>query len=151
MTVRRWFTVLGAILVISLAGNFFLGGLIVGRGFGQGGGGAAWPLSAPALKVGIERVLRSLPDDDRKLMRAMFDQQRATIMQKFVAFRDARKAVGQALKAAPFDPAAFAAAYQTMQDRNRELQEAIHAVVKAAVPQLSEAGREAIAEGRWRQ
>jgi len=150
MTARRWFTVLGTVLVLSLAVNFFLGGLIVGRGFGQGGG-MAWALSAPGLKVGIERVLRTLPDDDRKLMRGMFDQQKDTIMQKFVAFRDARRAVGQALKAAPFDPDAFAAAYQTMQDRNRELQEAIHAVIKTAVPQLSVAGREAIAEGRWRQ
>jgi len=149
VTPRRWFTLLGAALVVSLAVNFFLGGLVVGRGVGQGGG-IAWA-AAPALRVGIERVLRALPDDDRKLMRSMFEDQRATIMQKLVAFREARKAVGQALKAEPFNPDAFAAAYQTMQDRNRDLQEAIHAVIKAAVPQLSPAGREAIAEGRWRQ
>jgi uncharacterized membrane protein len=150
MTPRRWFTVLGAAMVLSLAVNFFLGGLIVGRGVGQGGG-VAWALPAPGLKVGIERVLRTLPDDDRKLMRGILDEQKDAIMQKFVAFRDARRTVGQALKAAPFDPDAFAAAYQTMQDRNRELQEAIHAVIKKAVPQLSPAGREAIAEARWRQ
>ena len=149
MTPRRWFTVLGAALVLSLAVNFFLGGLVLGRGVGQGGG-MAWA-SAPALRVGIERVLRTLPDGDRKLMRGMFEDQRETIMQKLVAFREARRGVAQALKAVPFDPDAFAAAYQTMQDRNRDLQEAIHAVIKAAVPQLSPAGREAMAEGRWRQ
>jgi len=149
MTPRRWFTVLGAALVISLAVNFFLGGLVLGRGVGQGGG-MAWA-SAPALRVGIERVLRTLPDGDRKLMRGMFEEQKDPIMQKLVAFREARRGVAQALKAVPFDPAAFAAAYQTMQDRNRDLQEAIHAVIKAAVPQLSPAGREAMAEGRWRQ
>ena len=149
MTPRRWFTVLGAALVLSLAVNFFLGGLVVGRGVGQGGG-MAWT-AAPALRVGIERVLRTLPDDDRKLMRGMFEEQKGAIMQKLVAFREARKAVGQTLKAEPFNPDAFAAAYQTMQDRNRDLQEAIHAVIKAAVPRLSPAGREAIADGRWRQ
>jgi len=149
MTPRRWFTVLGAALVLSLAVNFFLGGLVLGRGVGQGGG-MAWA-SAPALRVGIERLLRTLPDGDRKLMRGMFEDQRETIMQKLVAFREARRGVAQALKAVPFDPDAFAAAYQTMQDRNRDLQEAIHAVIKAAVPQLSPAGREAMAEGRWRQ
>ena len=150
MTPRRWFTVLGAALVLSLAVNFFLGGLVVGRGVGQGGG-MAWALSAPALRVGIERVLRTLPDDDRKLMRGMFEEQKDPIMQKLVAFRESRRAVAQALKAEPFNPDAFAAAYQAMQDRNRDLQESIHAVIKAAVPQLSPAGRQAIAEGRWRQ
>lgn len=149
MTPRRWFTVLGAALVLSLAVNFFLGGLVLGRGVGQGGG-MAWA-SAPALRVGIERVLRTLPDGDRKLVRGMFEEQKDAIMQKLVAFREARRGVAQALKAVPFDPDAFAAAYQTMQDRNRDLQEAIHAVIKAAVPQLSPAGREAMAEGRWRQ
>ncbi|HTO85239.1 MAG TPA: periplasmic heavy metal sensor [Methylomirabilota bacterium] len=149
MTPRRWFTVLGAALVLSLAVNFFLGGLVLGRGVGQGGG-MAWA-SAPALRVGIERVLRTLPDGDRKLVRGMFEEQKDAIMQKLVAFREARRGVAQALKAVPFNPDAFAAAYQTMQDRNRDLQEAIHAVIKAAVPQLSPAGREAMAEGRWRQ
>jgi len=149
MTPRRWFTVLGAALVLSLAVNFFLGGLVLGRGVGQGGG-MAWA-SAPALRVGIERVLRTLPDGDRRLMRGMFEEQKDAIMQKLVAFREARRGVAQALKAVPFDPDAFAAAYQTMQERNRDLQEAIHAVIKAAVPQLSPAGREAMAEGRWRQ
>ena len=149
MTPRRWFTVLGAALVLSLAVNFFLGGLVLGRGVGQGGG-MAWA-SAPALRVGIERVLRTLPDGDRRLMRGMFEEQKDAIMQKLVAFREARRGVAQALKAVPFNPDAFAAAYQTMQDRNRDLQEAIHAVIKAAVPQLSPAGREAMAEGRWRQ
>ena len=149
MTPRRWFTVLGAALVLSLAVNFFLGGLVLGRGVGQGGG-MAWA-SAPALRVGIERVLRTLPDGDRKLVRGMFEEQKDAIMQKLVAFREARRGVAQALKAVPFDPDAFAAAYQTMQERNRDLQEAIHAVIKAAVPQLSPAGREAMAEGRWRQ
>jgi uncharacterized membrane protein len=148
MTAGRWITVLGTALILSLAVNFFLGGLIVGRGFGQGGG---WPPTAAGLKVGIERVLRTLPDGDRKLVHSMFEDQRGTIMQRFIAFRDARKAVGDALKLEPFDPAKFAVDYQAMQDRSQQLQEAIHDVIKAAVPQLSAAGRAAIAEGRWRQ
>jgi uncharacterized membrane protein len=81
----------------------------------------------------------------------MFEAQRADIKERLAALREARRAVGAALKAEPFDAAAFTRAYETMQARNQEVQTAIHGVVKAAVPQLSEEGRAAIAERRWRR
>lgn len=152
MTVRRWITVLGAALVVSLALNLFLGGIIVGHRVNQGGGGLLDGQATPAnLKLRMERVLSVLPENDAKLVRGLFDAQHADIMQRFRALQESRKAIGAALKAQPFDPAAFATAYETMQARSQELQAAIQGVIKAAIPQLSAEGRAAILERRWRQ
>jgi len=149
MSARRWITILGAALVVSLALNLFFGGVIVGHRFGPRGG-FDWQLTPAGLRLGMERVLRALPDNDAKLVRGLFEAQRADITQRFQALQDARKAVGAALKAEPFDPAAFTAAYEAMQARSQELQAAVHGVIKAAIPQLSAEGRAAIAERRWR-
>ena len=150
MSARRWFTVLGAALVVSLALNLFFFGVIAGHRL-SGRGGPAWQLTPDRLKVGIERVLRALPDNDAKIVRELFETQRPDITQRFLALQDARRAIGAALKAEPFDPAAFTAAYEAMQARSQELQAAIHGVIKAAIPQLSPEGRAVIVERRWRK
>ena len=152
MTARRWITVLAVALLLSLGLNLFLGGAMAGRMFGQrSGGGGALEMTPANLKIGIERVLRVLPVADATIMRGMFEAQRGDLRQRFVALQRARKAVGEALRAESFDPAAFAAAYETMQARSQEVQAAVHGVIKAAVPQLSAEGRLAIAERRWRK
>jgi uncharacterized membrane protein len=146
MTARRWISMLGAALVVSLALNLFFGGIIVGHRLGQRGD-TDWQRLPARLK--IERVLNALPENDAKVMRDLFEAQRADITQRFQALQSARRTIGAALKAAPFDPAAFATAYEAMQARSQDLQAAIHGVIKAAVPQLSAEGRAAILERRW--
>ena len=150
MTARRWFTVLGAALVVSLALNLFFFGVIAGHRLG-GRGGLDWQLTPDRLRVGIERVLLALPDNDAKIVRELFEAQRPDITQRFLALQDARRAIGAALKAEPFDPAAFTAAYEAMQARSQELQGSIHGVIKTAIPQLSPEGRAVIVERRWRK
>jgi uncharacterized membrane protein len=147
MTAPRWMTVLGAALVVSLALNVFFFGVIVGHRVGRGGPEEITPAG---MKLRLDRVLKVLPDDDAKVMRSLFEAQRGDIAERFRALQESRKAVGGTLKAEPFDPAAFTQAYETMQARSRELQDAIHAVIKAAIPQLSAEGRAAIRERRWR-
>ena len=152
MTARRWITVLGAALVISLALNLFLGGVIVGHRVGQGGGGLPNGAMNPAnLTKRMEQVFRVLPEADAKMMRGLFEAARPDITQRFQALQESRRAIGAALKAEPFDPAAFTAAYEAMQARSQELQAAVHGVIKAAIPQLSAGGRAVILERRWRQ
>jgi Spy/CpxP family protein refolding chaperone len=148
MTARRWISVLGAALVVSLALNLFFGGVIAGHRLGQRGD-AGWQQLPARLK--IERVLSALPENDAQVMRGLFEAQRADIIQRFQALQESRRAIGAALKAAPFDPAAFTAAYDAMQARAQELQAAIHGVIKAAIPQLSPEGRAVVAERRWRK
>lgn len=149
MNARRWITILGVALVVSLGLNLFLGGVIAGHRLGPRGD-FDWQLTPAKLRLGMERVLRALPENDAKVVRGLFEAQRPDIAQRFQALQDARKAVGAALKAEHFDPAAFTAAYEAMQARSQELQAAVHAVIKAAIPQLSAEGRAAIAERRWR-
>ena len=153
MTARRWITILGTALVVSLALNLFFGGVIVGRRVGQGGIGGLpdGPMNPANLKLRMERVFRALPEADANLMRSLFEAQRGDIAQRFQALQESRKAIGASLKAEPFDAAAFTAAYEAMQARSQELQAAIHGVIKVAIPQLSAAGRAAILERRWRQ
>ena len=152
MTVRRWITVLGAALVVSLALNFFFGGVIVGHRVNQGGGGLPnGPINPANLMKRMEQVFRVLPDADAKMLRGLFEAERPEMAQRFQALQESRRAMGAALKAEPFDPAAFTAAYEAMQARSQELQAAIHGVIKAAIPQLSAEGRAVILERRWRQ
>lgn len=147
MTARRWITVLGAALVISLALNLFFGGVIVGHRVGLLDG----QMTPANLKLRMERVLRVLPENDAKLVRDLFEAQHDDITRRFRALQESRKAIGVALRGQPFDPAAFAAAYEAMQARSQEVQAAIQGVIKTAIPQLSAEGRAAIAERRWRQ
>ena len=149
MTARRWITVLGGALVVSLALNLFFGGVVVGHRVGTGGD-FDWQLTPAKLKFGIERVTRTLPAADAKIMRDLFEAQKSDITQRFEALQESRKAIGAALKAEPFDAAAFTAAYEAMQARSQELQAAIHGVIKSAIPQLSAEGRRVIVERRWR-
>jgi len=153
MTARRWITVLGAAFVASLALNLFLGGAIIGHRVAQGGGGLLLDgqMNPANVKLRLERVLGALPAKDADIVRGLFAAQRDDIAQRFQAFQQARRAIGAALKAQPFDAAAFTAAYETMQARSQELQASIQGVIKAAIPQLSAEGRAAIVERRWRQ
>ena len=148
MTARRWITVLGAALVMSLALNLFFGGVIVGHRVGQDGGLLDGQMNP---KLRMERVLSTLPKNDAKLVRGLFEAQHDDIAQRFRALQESRKAIGAVLRGRPFDPAAFAAAYEAMQARSQEMQAAIQGVIKTAIPQLSAEGRAAIAERRWRQ
>ncbi|MGE0119859.1 MAG: periplasmic heavy metal sensor [Dongiaceae bacterium] len=150
MTARRWITVLGGVLLVSLALNLFLGGIIAGRGLSQRGG-FDWQMTPAKLKLGLERVSRSLPSADAELLEASFESQRADITQRFQALQEARRTVGAALRAEPYDPTAFAAAYEAMQARSQGLQAAIHGVIKESVAQFSVEGRTAVAERRWRR
>ena len=148
MTARRWITVLGAVLLVSLALNLFLAGVIAGRGVGSGGG---FEFTPRKLRVAVERVTRVLPEADAALLTDRFEAQRADLTQRFQALQDARRAVGAALKAEPYDAAAFDSAYEAMQARSQELQASIHAVLRRSIGELSEEGRRAIAERRWLQ
>jgi uncharacterized membrane protein len=150
MTARRWITIFGAALVVSLALNLFLVGVIAGRGLGPRGR-FDFQMSPAKLEFAIGRVTRVLPATDAKLLEDTFAAQRADLTQRFQALQDARKAVGAALKAEPYDDAAFTAAYETMQARSQDLQASIHAVLRNSIGEFSDEGRRAIAERRWRR
>jgi len=150
MTARRWIAILGGALVVSLGLNLFIGGVVAGRLLGHRGD-FDWQLSPDRMKVNIERVMGALPDADAKILGDLFEAQLPDIAERFQALQQARRGVGGALRAQPFDPASLASAYDAMQARSQELQAAIHDVVKSVLLRLSADGRLAVAERRWRR
>ncbi|MGH6932603.1 MAG: periplasmic heavy metal sensor [Dongiaceae bacterium] len=148
MTQSRWITGLSIALFISLALNIFVAGWVAGHGKGPRGGHGG--LSEAGMRVGIQRVLRVLPPDDRRVVETMFEAERPSIRQQFEALRQAHQAVAATLRAQPFDQAAFEQAYGVMRQHSGAVQDAIHSVIVAAVPKLTNAGRAELALGRWR-
>jgi uncharacterized membrane protein len=145
MTASRWIVVLSVALLVSLGANLFLGGIVVGRGVR----GQAPLLTEAGMRVGVERMLRTLPDEDRRIVKQMFDEQRPQVKERFEALRAARRTVAQTLQAEPFDKVAFATAYDDVRERSVALQDSLLGIVKEAVPLLSSEGKRALAEGRW--
>ena len=146
MTQSRWITALSVALFISLALNIFVAGWVAGHRMGPPGG-----MGEAGIRIGIQRVLRFLPPDDKPVVEAMFEAERPNIRGQFQALREARKKVADILRAPDFDQAAFESAYGEMRQRSADVQNAIHALIVAAVPKLSPAGRRALADARWRE
>jgi uncharacterized membrane protein len=145
MTASRWIVVLSVALLVSLGANLFLGGIVVGRGVR----GQAGLLTEASVRVGVERMLRTLPEEDRQIVRQMFDEQRPQVKERFEALRAARRTVAEVLRAEPFDKVAFTTAYDDVRARSVALQDRLLGIVKDAVPLLSPEGKRALAEGRW--
>ncbi len=95
--------ILAAGLFVSLLGNCFLGGHLIGRFHGHPG---MMPPNAAA-----DKTLRDkLSEADRKVMKQAMEQGRERMDKLHDELESARKAVGDAVKAEPFDPAALDAA-----------------------------------------
>jgi uncharacterized membrane protein len=145
MTASRWIVVLSVALLVSFGTNLFLGGIVVGRGVrGQPG-----LLTEAGVRVGVERMLRTLPEEDRQIVRQMFEEQRPQVKERFEALRAARRTVAETLRTEPFDKVAFTTAYDDVRARSVALQDSLLGIVKEAVPLLSLEGKRALAEGRW--
>jgi uncharacterized membrane protein len=142
MTSRRWIAVLAAALFVSLAGNLFLGGAMLGRGL-QG------PPEA-GIRLGMVRILKSLPDADREIVKSLLEPRRAGFRRQVAAFRDARRAAGDILRAEPFDAAAYAAAEAEARRQGAAIQDSLRALLAEAAPRLSPEGRAALAKATWR-
>ncbi|HVJ41533.1 MAG TPA: periplasmic heavy metal sensor [Dongiaceae bacterium] len=104
-----------------------------GRPDGPGRGGAGGFPMPPEIRAELKEILA--PHE------AEIDQTRA-------AMRDARIAVGKALATEPFDPNAFKAALENMQQKGVAMQNLMHDLMLEAVPKLKPELRQRWAE-RW--
>lgn len=148
MVSGRLLTVGGVVLLLSLAGNAFLGGWLLGRGVS----GPA-PAAAPGggLRAAFERLLQSLPAGDRGALRGAFEGHRAEILDDAAALRRARLEVSRLIKAGSVDVAAVQAAMQVVRERTTALQLGVQGVMLESLPQLSAQGRAVLAEPRWQR
>jgi len=139
--------------IVSFCVSLFLIGLLVGgvwrehpHGFwgprpmamdgrpedGKGKGGPGFPIP-PEIRSELKEILAPHEADINRARDAM---------------RDARIAVGKALATEPFDPNAFKAALENMQQKGEAMQNLMHDLMLEAVPKLKPELRQRWAE-RW--
>jgi uncharacterized membrane protein len=138
---RRWILV-G--MIASLALNLFLAGVV-----------GAWlvrpalfrPAAAPPVTLGLpadrlgERIARRLPPSDRPIIRDAFKNHEQEIRQRLEEWRNALQTSRRSLRADPFDPDAFTAAFNRAEDARNGYQRAVHQAVREAATAMSPEGR----------
>ncbi len=115
--------ILGAILVVSLGANLFLGGLMTGA---KRHGG----------RPTLGRIAKTMSDDSRLILRSELRERRPLMRERIAAVRTARREVGNALRAETFDAAALDRALAEVRLRGAAVQEIVHRTMAAAAARL---------------
>jgi len=138
---RRWMPIA---LIVSLAANMFLGGLIVshvGR-FGPPPGGP------PSPERFIEHLASTLPPDDGAVLRQALEANRETLAEEHRMHEAMPSRVRTALLAEPFDPNALISVFTDTDQRERDLRVRVQRALAAAAAEMSPEGRRRMAEFR---
>jgi uncharacterized membrane protein len=141
-------------LFLSLAGNLFLAGLYAGAWFGDGEGETVATDDGRNGRDGREgdeprllrRMIAAVPAAERPEFEAALQAHRPALIAAGVALRAARRKVGDALTAEPFDRAALEAALAESRRGYADLYKITHLAVAAAAERLSPEGRRQLAE-----
>lgn len=133
-------------LVVSLIVNALLIGVLIGGGLGQrkagpppGGPGG----SEQALIRGIER---SLPDDQRQIVRRAFRQAFVESREQRIAVRDARQRVARLLAAETYDADAVRESFQQLREADAAMRAQMQDVLAEQFGTLTAEQRRAILE-----
>ncbi len=138
---RRNVAVIAVLLLLSLAGNLFLGGVWVGR-FAHYRGHGGWNEARDGrgmVEMVLERIAGDLPRDQRKAFRDLMEQQRDKLAAGGQDMRDARDALRAASAAHPFDRAKFDAAFESMREHSRTFWTDLQAAVGDALEKVNAA------------
>lgn len=133
-------------LVVSLIVNALLIGVLIGGGLGQrkagpppGGPGG----SEQALIRGIER---SLPDDQRQIVRRAFRQAFVESREQRIAVRDARQRLARLLAAETYDADAVRESFQKLREADAAMRAQMQDVLAEQFGTLTAEQRRAILE-----
>lgn len=128
----RWWRTLGALLVLSLCLNVFLGA----REF------AHFIRPPPPMSPGfIDRIASKLPPQDAEILRAAIPQP-----PDFARFRALQERVAAALRAKTFDPAALSAAMEAVRADRAKFETGVARALLQAAERLSPQARIALAD-----
>jgi len=94
----------------------------------------------------IERLADSLPHADADKLRAEFRSRQSNIEAAVASYRQAQRAVREALRAEPFDPAALRAAMAEARSARSRLDEALQDVIATAGAMMTPEGRRSLAD-----
>ncbi len=99
----------------------------------------------PRTEMIIDRMVRDLPADDAVRFRTTMEEHLGDIDAARVRMLAARSAMSRAIGRSPYDPAAMKASMQTWQSTWNSWSEALGEGMLAALPRLSEEGRQKLA------
>ncbi len=131
------------ILFISLALNLFFVGAWAALAWRH----YAWERHrpwTPALR--IERLAEALPAPDAEKLRAQFRAGQSNVDAAVVSYRQAQRAMREALRADPFDAAALRAAMANARSARSRLDEALQDVIATAGAAMTPEGRRSLAD-----
>lgn len=136
---RPWFKIA---LVASLAGNLFLGGVLVG-------GGLRPPMKPPFVPLNgerLEQIIATLPPSDQTILRAALEGPDRRTQRNFATINALRQRSADILRADPFDPAALRAVFEEMDQQMQTVGRNLLADFVAAAEKLSPEGRKVLAD-----
>ena len=123
----KWVKALGVVLVLSLALNFFLAGWMGARLMHGETGQHRWSIS---------RLVRDLPEDQRKDVLATFESHRDQIRDVMDNLRETRREVADILVTEPYDADAVARALAQLRAQSATMQESMHAALLEVAAKL---------------
>jgi uncharacterized membrane protein len=141
---RRQF---GIILIVSLAANLFLAGLVAGDWI-MGRVGPRPPFG-PATNFGWMR--HAIGSDAEKIIEPVMQQHRDAMRRQMEGVRATRRDVGAALTAEPFDRARLESALARLRSQAAEAQTAFHGTFVDVVSNLTPEQRAALAKESQRR
>ena len=135
---RSWAIALLAALLLSLAGNLFVAGLVVGGRLAE-----EEPPLGSLIDRAVSRFSQNLPPDGQEAVRAAFVAHQAQIEDQIHRLRVARRTVSKLIQAPVIDKAALEQALAHLRDETAATQNVFHqALVEAtiAMPASARAG-----------
>ena len=130
------------LLLGSLALNLFFVGIAVAM-FVRAPAPPSWDRN---VFVRVERIAASLPAADADLLRGRVNTNRASIEDMQTTYRAAQDEIRSMLRQEPFDGAAVRAAMAKARLARQNFDQAIQGVFDSSAAQMSQAGRNALAD-----
>lgn len=140
---QRFFAI---VLVISLGINLFLGGIVVGKYFGNISEPRFSHPAPPPMRLKIPWMIESLSEEGQAKVRPLMRKHRQQIKHKMHRSRQTRHQVHQLLTAPDFNADALSEALAKLSQQRVEAQKTMHAFLVKIASQLSEEDRQRLSE-----
>ena len=143
MQINKKIAALGLVTFLSLAGNLYFAGHLLGRSFGGEGGGSSYSTDKKAEWKRKDAELRkSMSPEDRDIVKKSMMENREAFNEKREALDAARDKVFAAMNADDFDKQALDAALAEEQARKGDMLMMIRDVKAETMKKLSPKGQE---------
>jgi uncharacterized membrane protein len=134
MIAMRGIRILGIVVLVSVAFNLFLAGNLLGRR-------VRGPTPPLTFDQRIDAIWRGLPEADQPVARDIIEAHRAQIMARWLALRPAAQHATATVRTTPYMPDEAKASFESLNDRNQALRQAIQDAVIEVAGKISPEGR----------